>query len=175
MKAKTEEIHQMKRGKATVVVVLALALSLGLAAASWAQPGMGCGMGMGMGRGMANLTPDQAGKLFDLKKKFQDDTAGLRKQMMVKHAELGALWRAENPDQKAIEAKQKEVNDLKGQIQQKMVAFRLEARKIAPNAGMGMGRGFGHGKGMGMGMGPGGGCGAGPGGVCPVPPPPPAK
>jgi zinc resistance-associated protein len=170
----------MKRGKATVVFLLALALSLGLAAASWAQPmGGGCGMGMGMGHGMANLTPDQAGKLFDLKKKFQDDTAGLRKQMVVKRAELSGLWRADNPDQKAIEAKQKEVNDLRGQIQQKMVAFRLEARKIAPNAGMGMGRGFGHGKGMGMGMGmgPGGACGMGPGGVCPVapPPPPPAK
>ena len=43
---------------------------------------------------MMNLTPDQAGKIFDLKEKLHADTAGLRKQMMVKHAELVALWKA---------------------------------------------------------------------------------
>jgi len=158
--------------KSKVALLLALALSLGLAAASWAGP---MGMGHGMGMGGANLTPDQAGKLFDLRQKFMDDTAGLRKQMAVKRAELAPLWQAENPDQKAIEAKQKEVNDLRGQFQQKMVGFKLEARKIAPNAA------FGRGMGMmgGMGMHGGGGCGMGPGGgpgLCPMaPPPPPAK
>jgi zinc resistance-associated protein len=163
----------MKKSKVALALLLALALSLGLAAASWAGP-MGMGHGMGIGMGAANLTPDQAGKLFDLRQKFMDDTAGLRKQMAVKRAELAPLWRAEDPDQKAIEAKQKEINDLRGQLQQKMVAFKLEARKIAPNAD------FGRGMGMmgGMGMRGGGGCGMGPGGgpgLGPIAPPPPAK
>jgi zinc resistance-associated protein len=147
----------MKASKMSLVVLLALALSLGLAASSWARPwggGMGCGM-----MGAANLTPDQAGKLFDLKQKFMNDTADVRKQMVVKRAELGALWKAEKPDEKAIVAKQKEMNALRGQMQEKSVAFRLEARKIAPQ----FGKGFGHGMGMGghgmgghgMGMGPG--------------------
>jgi Spy/CpxP family protein refolding chaperone len=141
-------------GKLSLLLVLALALSFGLAASVWAQP-----MGKGMAPGMTNLTPEQAGKIFDLKEKFHTDTAGLRKQMMVKHAELAALWEAEKPDQNAIQAKQKELNALRDQMQEKMTAFRLEAKKIAPDFDMGLG----------MGMGPGGGM--GPGNV----PPPPAK
>src|SRR3990172_1189446 len=105
----------MKNGrKVSLLLVLALALSLGLAASVWAQP-----MGKGMGPGMRNLTPEQAGKIFDLKEKFHTDTAGLRKQMMVKEAELAALWGAEKPDQNAIQAKQKELNGLRDQMQDK--------------------------------------------------------
>jgi hypothetical protein len=44
------------------------------------------------------------------------DTAGQRKQMMVKHAELAALWKMEKPDQTAIQAKQKELNVLRDQM-----------------------------------------------------------
>ena len=62
-------------GKASLLLALALALSLGLAASVWAQP-----RGKGMGPGMKNLTPEQAGKIFDLKEKFHADTAGLRKK-----------------------------------------------------------------------------------------------
>ncbi len=152
--------------KVSLLLVLALALSLGLAASVWAQP-----MGKGMGPGMRNLTPEQAGKIFDLKEKFHADTVGLRKQMMVKESELAALWEAEKPDQNAIQAKQKELNALRDQMQEKMTAIHFEAKKIAPdfNMGMGMGECMGHGPGMGMGRGPGGGM--GPGNV----PPPPAK
>jgi len=80
--------------KVSLLLVLALALSLGLAASVWAQP---MGKGMGPGPGMMNLTPDQAGKIFDLKEKMHTDTAGQRKQMMVKPAELSALWKMEKP------------------------------------------------------------------------------
>jgi hypothetical protein len=89
--------------------------------------------------------------------------------MIVKRAELAALWKAENPDQKAIVAKQKELNTLKGKMIEKNVAFRLEARKIAPQLAHGFGPGMGWGMhGPGCGMGPGGcpmvGSGGGPGG-----------
>jgi zinc resistance-associated protein len=147
----------MKATKMSLVMVLALALSLSLAASSWAGPRGG---GWGGGKGAMNLSPDQAGKFFDLKEKFRNDTAETRKQMMVKHAELAALWKAEKPDEKAIVAKQKELNALRGQMQEKSVAFRLEARKIAPQLahcfGHGMGCGMGgHGGFMGRGPGPG--------------------
>jgi Spy/CpxP family protein refolding chaperone len=153
----------MKTSKISVVVLLALTLALGLAASSWARPfGGGMGGGMGCGPGAMNLTPDQAGKLFDLKEKFRTDTVAARKQMMVKHAELAALWKAEKPDQAAITAKQKELNAVRDQMQEKRTAFMLEARKIAPELaqGRGMGWGMGHGRGMGAGgcpmVGPGG-------------------
>jgi Spy/CpxP family protein refolding chaperone len=166
----------MKTSKISIVALLALTLTLGLAASSWARP---CGMGGGMGCGMMgamNLSPDQAGKLFDLKEKFKNDTAATRKDMMVKHAELTALWKAEKPDQAAITAKQKEVNALRDQMQEKRTAFQLEARKISPELakgfGPGMGGGMGHGRGMGPGCCPKGGPGDGkaPAG-CPMVPP----
>ena len=116
----------MKPGrKISLRLVLALALSLGLAASVWAQP-----MGKGKGPGMRNLTPEQMGQIFDLQEKFHADTVGLRKQMMVKEAELAALWGAEKPDQTAIQAKQKELNTLRDQMQEKMTSYRLEADKI---------------------------------------------
>jgi zinc resistance-associated protein len=166
----------MKATKMSLVVLLTLALTVGLAASSWAGPwghGGGGGMGGGMGCGMMgamNLTPEQAGKLFDLKEKFRNDTAQVRKQMIVKRTELAALWKAENPDEKAITAKQKELNALRGQMQEKSVAFHLEMRKIAPELGRGFHRGMGGGRG-----GPGGGGVCMPGGTCPVGPggPPP--
>ena len=92
-----------KSGKLPLLLVLALALSLGLVASVWAQP---MGKGMGHGHGMMNLTPAQAGKIFDLNEKMYADTASLRRQMMVKHAELAAMLKAEKPDQNAIQAKQ---------------------------------------------------------------------
>jgi Spy/CpxP family protein refolding chaperone len=147
----------MRTSKISLVAVLALALTLGLAASSWARPGGGMGGDMGCGMmGAMNLSPDQAGKLFDLKEKFRNDTAAARKQMMVKHAELAALWKAEKPDQAAITAKQKELNALRDQMQEKRTAFQLEARKIAPELAKGFGRGMGGGMGHGRGMGPGG-------------------
>ena len=161
----------MTKGKKVTLWLLALALvlSLGLAGSAWSRP---MGMGMGHGRGMMNLTPEQGGKLFDLKEKFRTDTASLRKDLMVKHLEMKALWKAENPDEKAILAKQKELNALKDQMSVKMVTFRLEAKKIAPNAFLGMGRHHGGGMGMGggCGMGPGGGMGMGPGMAPPAAP-----
>ena len=153
----------MNRSKLSLAVALALVLILGLAASSWAR-------GPGGGAGGMNLTPEQAGKMFDLRQKFMNDTAAARKQMFVKRAEMKDLWRAEKPDEKAIQAKLKEVNALREQVMEKGVALRLEAQKIAPNAGFGhgWGCGMGHG-GMGMGMGHGGGmgpgCGMGPGGM----------
>ena len=117
--------------------------------------GPGGGMGGGM-MGAMNLTPDQAGKFFDLKEKFHNDTASVRKQMMIKHAELAALQKAEKPDQAAITAKQAELKALWTQMKEKRTAFQAEAGKISPDLAKGCGPGMRGGKGHGRGMGPGG-------------------
>ena len=52
--------------------------------------------------------------------------------MVVKRAELRALWRAENPDEKQILAKLKEINAVKAKLQEKVVPFRIEVKKILP-------------------------------------------
>ena len=141
----------MKTSKISLVAALALSLTLGLAATSWARPGGGMGGGK---MGAMNLTPDQAGKFFDLKEKFHNDTAAERKQMMIKRAELGVLQKAEKPDQAAITAKQAEIKALWGQMKEKRTAFQAEAGKISPELAKGFGRGMRGGKGHGRGMGP---------------------
>jgi Spy/CpxP family protein refolding chaperone len=117
--------------------LLALGLFLSLAFTSWAQPwGMEGhwrhGGHWGHRGKFANLSPEQAGKLFDLRQKFLDDTASLRQDMVVKRAELRALWRAETPDETQILAKLKEINAVKAKLQEKVVPFRIEVKKILP-------------------------------------------
>jgi Spy/CpxP family protein refolding chaperone len=161
-----------KHLKTMVLVTLIVGL-MGATSAYAFRMGGGCGMGGGKGmRWMMNLTPEQAGQVFDLKQKFMNDTAELRKGMLVKGAELAQLWKAETPDDKAILAKVKELGALRAQFMEKAVAQRLAMKKLVPAAGMGhcptMGPGGGHGP-MGPGsMGPGV---CPPGGVCPAPGP----
>ena len=166
-----------KKGRKHLKIILLVTLTVALVGATSAYAfrmggGMGCGMGGGMGQGMGmrwmmNLTPEQAGQVFDLRQKFMNDTAELRKSMMVKRAEMVQLWKAENPDEKAIQAKVKELGALRTQFMEKAVAQRLAMKKIVP-AAMGdfpmMGPGMGRGPMMGPGTCP-------PGGVCPAPGP----
>ena len=51
------------------------------------------------------------------------------------------MWKAGGAEQNAIQAKQKELNDLRDQMQEKTAVYRLEAKKIAPDFDMGMGVG----------------------------------
>jgi Spy/CpxP family protein refolding chaperone len=134
----------------TALLLAALVISLGAVDSAWARGGRGYMN--------ANLTPEQSAQLFDLKQQFMNDTAGLRKQMMVKRTELAALWQNATPDQNQIQAKQQEVNALRDQLQAKRTAFRQQNQQICPQAGMGAGRGAGQGMAMGRGGGQGRGC-----------------
>ena len=124
----------LKKACLPIFLLAALGLSLGAVNPAWARRG-------GWGCMNANVTPEQSAQLFDLKQQFMNDTAGLRKQMMVKRTELAALWRSETPDQNQIQVKQQEVNALRDQLQAKRTALRLQNQQICPQAGMGMGRG----------------------------------
>lgn len=140
----------MKRTSHKILIPTLLVVAfLVMAASAWAQPGKGMRL---------NLTPEQAAQAFDLRHQFMNDTAELRKQMWIKRAELAQLWKADKPDEKAVNAKQEELNTLRAQLQEKAVPLRLKMKEIAPElAEMGFGRGMGFGgKGMkGLGMGPG--------------------
>ena len=130
----------------TISLLAALGLSLGAVDCAWAQGGRG-----GMN---ANLTPEQSAKLFDLRQQFMNETAGLRKQMMVKQTELAALWQSPTPDQNQVQAKQQEINALGDQLQAKRNAFWEQNRQLFPQGSLG----YGCGPGRGMAMGPGHGC-----------------
>lgn len=131
------------RNRFTQLMVMVLGLSLGLAASAWAGP-----WGRGCWGGGTPLTPEQSTQIFNLKQKFYNDTADLRRQMVQKRAELAALWQASPPDQAKIAAKQKELNALRDKLQEKGLQFQLEARKVAPGAALGPRPGMGRKWGM---------------------------
>ncbi len=167
--------------KKTIVAVLVVALlvTAGVAMAQgWGRgPGYGPGSGPGYGpRGAwgpgLNLTPEQSQKMQALQEGFLKETLPLRNELQIKQLELRTLWAQTNPDQAKILAKQKEINALRGQLQEKGTQNRLEMRKIltpeqqaqlgayGPGFGPGygmkggmMGGGFGSGRGMGYGTG----------------------
>ena len=163
------------------VMMVAILAAAGLAMAQGCEKGPGMGMGYGPhsggerpgGHGLwsaLNLTPEQVQKVQALRESFFKETIPLRNELMSKKLELRSLWLKTNPDEEQILAKQKEINDLRAQLQEKATKNRLEMRKVLTpeqqaqlanlrgRSGRGYGRGCGFGSGpgygMGMGMGP---------------------
>ncbi|MCX5914656.1 MAG: Spy/CpxP family protein refolding chaperone [Deltaproteobacteria bacterium] len=166
--------------KKMIVAILGIALlaTSGLALAQgWGRgPGMGSGPGGGMGFGPCaanlNLTAEQIKEMQTLRTQHLADTASLRETLFAKNAHLRSLWAQKDPKPEDVINSQKEVNELRTQLQTLATQHRLEARKILTpeqqtqlqsclsdtgNFGPGSGkRGGGMGPGRGMGMGPGG-------------------
>jgi len=158
----------------------AVLASTGLAMGEgWAGgPGMGMGYGPHSGGarswgpglwGTLKLTPEQVDKMKALRGSFYKEKISLRNELMSKRLELRALWVQTNPDEEKILTKQREVNGLRAQLQEKATKNRLEMMKILTmeqraqyqaykasfRHGRGHGRrcGFGPGPGYGRGMG----------------------
>jgi Spy/CpxP family protein refolding chaperone len=100
------------------------------------------------------LTADQSAQIKALRDSFLKETGPLQKELYAKGQELRNLWSSTNPDQAAIIAKQKEISDLRSQLQEKATNLGLEIRKVltpeqlaqlpAAGKGFGPGIGFGH-------------------------------
>jgi len=153
------------------LMVVALLATAGMAMAQgWGRgmgygpgPGAGYGPGSGMGYGpkgswgpALNLTAEQNQKVQAMREGFFKESLPLRNEMQIKQLELRTLWAQTNPDQDKILAKQKEINALRAQLQEKGTRHRLEMRKVLTpeqQAQIGaFGPGFGPGSGPGMGM-----------------------
>ena len=175
--------------KKMIIAVLAIALltTAGVAMAQGWGRGMGYGPGAGYGPGgnppcygpgcgqgygpqgswgaSLNLTAEQTQKMQAMQESHFKETLPLRNEMQLKQLELRTLWAQTNPDQEKILAKQKELNALRAQMQEKGTKHRLEMRKILTpeqQAQVGaFGPGFGPGRGMKGGFGPGRGMGPG--------------
>ena len=165
------------------VMVIALLATAGVAMAQGWGRGLGygpgpCGLGP-FGPGAApgygprgawgpglDLTPEQTQKMQALQENFFKESLPLSNALQIKQVELRTLWAQTNPDQEKLLAKQKEINALRTQLQEKATQNRLEMRKIltpeqqaqlgAYGPGYGirggmMGGGFGPGRGMGYG------------------------
>ena len=109
-----------------------------------------------------NLTSEQKTKLQELRRKFIAENAQLIGDRVAKGLELGSLWSDPKADPQAILAKERELRDLQNRLKDKMVQYRLEARKsLTPEQieklgkmrgiGLGFGRGcrMAHNQGLG--------------------------
>ncbi|UCG44009.1 MAG: Spy/CpxP family protein refolding chaperone [candidate division WOR-3 bacterium] len=162
----------MKKTGALIVAVVVIA-GLSLTSLAYAQPeragGQRCAGHKGKGSGMMglDLTGEQHKKIDDLKMKHIKEVMPLKTDLRIKQMELGALWRADELDEKKIIAKVKEISGLREKLQVAKVEQRLnmykvltpeqrnQARKFMMGR-RGMGRMFGHGRrGMGGMRGPG--------------------
>jgi len=145
-----------------------LAFALVMAASNaWAFGGGGCGMGMGPGLGMnsqllaeLNLTSDQKAQLQARQEAFMAEMEPLRNELFTKKEELRQLWAKPNPDQAEISAKQQEIRELQGQMQERATQQRLSCRdvltpeqraKLGSMSAQGWRGGCGQGMGRGMG------------------------
>jgi len=151
-----------------LITILGITLLSGLLVVpviAWAQGwGWGGGHMMGnWGRGSGNydqdnggyastLTREQQDRLTDLDRKFYDETRDLRDTLWSKSAELNAALAVTSPDTAKVTNLQKEVSDLRAKLDEKMVTYEIESRKIAPDNRFSTGYGYGRG---GYGMGPG--------------------
>lgn len=77
-----------------------------------------------------NLSNEQMQKLGTLHEKYLKETISITDDLALKQVELRTLWLSTNPEEGKILAKEKEVNALRAQIQEKETKYLLEARKV---------------------------------------------
>lgn len=158
----------------TILIILSIVLVVGFLAYPAFSDGHGWGWGHHMrgswdrdhryghmhGWGYGNLSDAKRGKLEELDRKYYQETEGIRNQIVNKSDELDELLDSQNPDMERARDLQREISDLKADLDQKELNYDLEARKIVPEQRLGSGYGQGHhrgywGRGGGMGYGPG--------------------
>jgi zinc resistance-associated protein len=114
-----------------MVVVLAMALIVSAAMAWGPVYGRGAGYGPGYGNPpVANLTPEQASEIQAIQEANLKEIAPLQEQLFAKRTELRSLRLSQNPDQAKISALQKDMLDLRGQMQEKGMNIRLEIIEV---------------------------------------------
>jgi Spy/CpxP family protein refolding chaperone len=92
-----------------------------------------CGSYMRGDRRWGHLSDRDIAKLDASREKFYNDTRELRSKIDEKQGELNHAMNQDNPDQSKIFELQKQVSSLQSDFDQKVVAHRLEMRKLLPD------------------------------------------
>lgn len=120
------------RGKITFVLSALLGLAAVLAwqpALAQEKPAPPPGLGV-MCKHIPNLTDEQKQKIEELQKAFLKEIQPLRNQLRSERFALMSLKTANNPDQKAINAKIDALAKLQAEIEKKEVAHLLQIRSL---------------------------------------------
>jgi Spy/CpxP family protein refolding chaperone len=124
----------MKHRALTALTIVAVAFGFALAQpgpAAAAQAPMAYRMQkMAQGPAVPDMTPEQQEKIDALRVAQVKQMAPMRADLRVKEIELGALWRADEPDAKKIIAKVKEIGDINEKIEIARINHQFEVRKL---------------------------------------------
>jgi len=83
-------------------------------------------------RGYGNLTEEQRSTLQELERKFYNETTTLRNEIMAMSDELNNLLNSADPNPEKAKTLQKSLSELQAKMDEKRLAYTLEARKIIP-------------------------------------------
>lgn len=172
----------MKRNTTIVTTLTALAV-LGLATLALAGWGRGYGhghmmgygygpmggpgmMGPGWHRGYGDVSPEESAELEKQRAAFLEATEATRQQLHEKNLALQGELAKENPDTAAASKLQREISELRNDLDQKRLDYEIQARKTTPGFRRDYGGGYGHMRGYGGGYGPMMGYGPRGGGYC---------
>ncbi len=125
--------------KTLKIGLIGMVMMLMAAAAMAAPQGMGRDRGpersperFGNDPGLACLDLDfeQTKKIREMRMAYEQEVAPLKIQMYERKAELRLLWMQIKADPKQITAKSRQIHDLKWQIEEKKIDFKLRFRHI---------------------------------------------
>jgi len=121
--------------KKNILIGMVAVLALGLVASTAMARGPGYGRGQGYGPqngcpAVSNLTAEQTSRIQAIQQENFQEITPLREQLFAKRTELRNLWVTQNPDQAKIAALQKEMLDIRAQLQEKSNNARLEVRQV---------------------------------------------
>ena len=96
------------------------------------------------GRGYTNLSKEEQKQLTELENKFSNETNNLRNDIWSKSEELQRYLNSTNPDSQKLTEMQRELSNLRAEMDEKRLAYEVEARKILPDTRFrgGYGRGY---------------------------------
>ncbi len=77
-----------------------------------------------------DLTEEQKGKIDAMRESLQKEMAPIRTELIKKRMELNLLWMEDRPEADKIKAKQLEIRDLRGKMEDKLTDFRLSLNSI---------------------------------------------
>ena len=87
-----------------------------------------------------NLTPEELEKFEAERTAFRESTKDLKRDIYQKHLELQAEMAKKAPDKKTATAIQKQISELKAQLDTKQLEHRFNLKAINPDLGTGMGK-----------------------------------
>jgi Spy/CpxP family protein refolding chaperone len=77
-----------------------------------------------------NLTEEQKGKIDAMRESLKKEMTPIRTDLIKKKMELDLLWMEDIPEGDKIKAKQKEIRDLRGTMEDRLTDFRLNVNSI---------------------------------------------